>query len=64
MPSHGVYIAQGVDRCNLSEGVRIIYYRREEIYRLHQRVVGRDLIHAGVVGVVEADQNVGVMLPG
>jgi hypothetical protein len=31
---------------------------------LHQGLVGRDLIHAGVVGVIEADQNVGVMLPG
>jgi hypothetical protein len=31
---------------------------------LHQRLIGRDLIHSGVVGVVKADQNIRVMLPG
>jgi hypothetical protein len=31
---------------------------------LHQRLIGRDLIHAGIVGVIEADQNIWVVLPG
>jgi hypothetical protein len=31
---------------------------------LHQGVAGSDLIHSGVVGVIEADKNLGVMLPG
>jgi len=37
---------------------------REEINGLHQRGRGSDLIHPGVVGPVETDKNVGVMLPG
>jgi hypothetical protein len=31
---------------------------------LNQSSVGRELIHSGVVGVVEADQNIRVVLPG
>jgi hypothetical protein len=31
---------------------------------LHQGLIGRDQIHSGVVGVIEADQNVRVLLPG
>jgi len=27
-------------------------------------LVGRELIHSGVVGVIEADKDVGIVLPG
>ena len=37
---------------------------REEIDRLDERQLRRELIHAGVVGCVEADEHVGIVLPG
>src|SRR5213078_4775890 len=49
---------------DLTEDVRIVNYGREEVDSLHQRGCGPDLIHASIVGVVEADKNVRVMLPG
>ena len=64
LAAHGVNIAQRVGGGDLAEGVRIVDDGGEEVDCLHQRLIGRDLIHAGVVGVVEADQNVGVVLPG
>jgi hypothetical protein len=48
----------------LAEGVRIVHDGREKIYRLHERRLGREQIHAGVVGVIEADQHIRVLLPG
>src|SRR2546425_13349152 len=62
--THGVNIAQSVGSSNLAESVGIVDDRRKEINSLHQRGSGSDLIHPGIVGVVEADKNVGVMLPG
>ena len=55
LSSHRVNIAQRIGRGDLAEDIRIVNHRREKIYRLHQRLVGRDLIHSGVVGVVKAD---------
>ena len=62
--THGVNIAQGIRRRNLSECVGVINDRSEEIDRLHQRYIRCDTIHARVVGVIEADKHVLVMLPG
>ena len=62
--AHGVNVAESVRRGDLPEDVRVVDDGREEIDRLDQRLIGRDLIHSGVVGVVEADQNIGVVLPG
>ena len=62
--AHGVDVAQRVGGGDLSEGVGIVDDGREEVDGLHQRGVGRDLIHSGVVGVIEADQHIRVMLPG
>ena len=64
LAAHGVNVAQGIGGCDLSEGVRIVDDGREEIDGLHQSLIGGDEIHSGVVGVIEADQNVGVVLPG
>src|SRR4029077_5470019 len=62
--AHGVDIAERVGGGDLAEDVRVVYDRREEIHGLHEGLVGSDLIHSGVVGVIEADQDIGVMLPG
>src|SRR5262249_18325709 len=61
---HGVNVAERVRRGDLAEGKGIVDDWRKEIDGLDQSLVGSYLIHARVVGVVEADQNIGVMLPG
>ena len=62
--AHRVNIAERVGGRNLAEDVGIVNNGREEVDRLHQRQLGRELIHSGVVGCVEADQNIGIVLPG
>ena len=62
--AHGVDIAQRVGGRNLAEDVGVVDDGRKEIDRLDERQLGRELIHAGVVGCIEADQHVGIMLPG
>ena len=61
---HGVHVTQRISRRDLAESIRIVDNRREEVDRLYQRRISRDLIHAGVVGVIEADQHIRVLLPG
>ena len=63
-PAHRIDVAERVGRRNLSEDVGIVNDGREEIDRLDERQLRRQLIHAGVVGGVEADQNIGIVLPG
>jgi hypothetical protein len=53
--AHRVNIAQRIGRGDLAECVGIVDDRSEEIDGLNERLVGCDLIHSGVVGVVEAD---------
>jgi hypothetical protein len=55
LAAHGVNVAQRVGCGDLAESVRVVDDGSEEIDGLHQRLIGRDLIHSGVVGVVEAD---------
>ena len=62
--AHGVDVAQGVGGGDLAECVGIVDDGREEVDGLHQREVGSDFVNAGVVGVIEANQNVGIVLPG
>jgi hypothetical protein len=62
--AHGVDVAERVGGGDLAEGVRIVDDGRKEVDGLHECLVGRELIHSGVVGSVKADQNVGVVLPG
>src|ERR1039458_9314943 len=58
--AHGVDIAQGVGGGDGAEGIRVIDDGSEEVDGLHQGQVRRDLIDAGVIGGIEADQHVGV----
>jgi len=46
--AHGVDIAQGIGRSNLSELVRVVHYRREEIERLDNGQLVSELIDAGI----------------
>ena len=62
--SHGVDVAQRIGGRNLAEGVRIVNNGREKIDRLEERQLGRELIHARVVGFVKANQYVRIILPG
>ena len=56
--AHGVNIAQRVGGGDGAEGERIVDDRREEVDGLHQRQIGAQSIHSGVVGCVEADKDV------
>ena len=62
--AHGINIAERVGGRNLAEGVWIVDNGREEVDRLHERQLGRELIHAGVVGFIEANQHVRVIVAG
>src|ERR1022692_2283451 len=53
--AHGVDVAQSIRGGNLAENVRVVDDWSEEVDRLDQRLIGRDLINSGVVGMVEAD---------
>ncbi len=64
MAAHGIDVAERVGGGDLPEGVRVIDDRGKEVDRLDERQLRRELIHAGVVGFVEADQHVGIILPG
>ena len=62
--AHGIDIAKRVGGRNLAEGVWIIDDRGEKVDRVDERQLGRELIHAGVVGFIEANQHVRIILPG
>ena len=62
--AHGIDIAERIGGRNLAEGVWIIDNRGKKVDRVDERQLGRELIHAGVVGFVEANQHVRIILPG
>ena len=62
--THGIYITQRIGGSNLSEDVWVVDDGGEEIYSLDERQLRRELIHTSVVGCVEADQDIGIVLPG
>ena len=64
LAAHRIHIAKRIRRGDLPERVGIVHDGREEVDGLNQRLCRREQIHAGVVGFVEADKQVGVMLPG
>src|SRR5579859_2072973 len=55
LPAHGVNVAERVGGGDLAEGVGVVDDGRKEVDRLYERLVGRELIHSGVVGVIEAN---------
>ena len=64
LTTHGVDVAERVGGGDLAEDVGIVDDGSEEVDRLDERRLRRELIHAGIVGMIEADQNVRVVLPG
>ncbi len=62
--AHGVHVAERIGGGDLSEDVRVVNDGGKEIDGLDERQLRRELIHAGVVGGVEADEHVGIVLPG
>ena len=62
LPAHGVHIADGVGRGDLSIQERIVHNRREKVRGLHQGSVLVQIIHAGVVGLVIPHQQPGVRM--
>src|SRR6202521_892983 len=59
----GPNFAQRIRRRNLSEGVRVIHDRREEIDRLDQRYFRAEQIHPSVVVSVETNEHVRISWP-
>ena len=62
--AHGIDVAERVGGRDLAEDEWVVDDGSEEVDGLHDGELGCELIHAGVVGGIEADQDVGVMLPG
>ena len=60
LTAHGVDIAQGIGRGNLSESIGVIDHRREEIHRLHQGNVLGNAVDGSIVPAVVTNQKVGV----
>ena len=60
--AHGVDIRQGVGGCDLAEGIGIVGNGREKVQRLHQRQLVRYLIHRGVVALIKAHQQIGILV--
>jgi hypothetical protein len=56
--AHGVDVGQRVDRSDAAEGERVVDDRREEIGGVDDGHVVRHPHHAGVVGELDADQQV------
>ena len=56
--AHGVDVAEGIGGGDGSERVGVVHDGREEIDGLHQGVLRRQLVDAGIVGGIEAYQHV------
>ena len=60
--AHRVDIRHRVGRRDRAELVGVVDHRREEVERLHQRVLVVERVHGGVVGHVEPDEQLGKLL--
>jgi hypothetical protein len=60
--SHGVNVAQRIGGRDLTEGVGIVDHGGEEVDGLYQREIGGDSVDAGIIGMIETDQNVWIVL--
>lgn len=59
---HGVDVTQTVGGGDLSEGIRVIHHRSEEVHRLDQSGLIIDPDYAGIVGLRQAHQHFRVFL--
>jgi len=60
LAAHGVHIAQRIRRGDLTEEVRVVHNRGEEVDRLDDGNLVGDAVHGGVVAAVVADQKRGI----
>ena len=60
--AHGVNVVEGVGRGDLTVLERVIDGGGEEVERLHDRLVGVEPIHGRIVGLVQADQQLGMLM--
>ena len=60
--AHGINVAEGVGGSDLAEGIGIIHHGREEVHSLNDTDIIRHFINSCIVGTVEADQQIGVIL--
>ena len=60
--AHGVDIAQRIGGRDTPIRERVVDHGSEEVDRLHQRLVGMDTIHAGVILGLKADQQILMLL--
>ena len=58
---HGINIAQGVCRSDLSKGIGVLHHRREEIHRLHQCNILCNAVDRRIVPAVIAHQKIRVL---
>ena len=62
--AHGVHVAQGICGRDLPESKGVVDNRGDEVDRLHQGEVLRDLVDAGIVRRLGSDQKTGMPLQG
>ena len=62
--AHRVNVTERIGGGDLAEDVGIVDNRGKEIDGLYQGYLRGELIHARVVGGIEADEHIGIMLPG
>ena len=62
LSTHGVHIGERIGGRDLAEGIGIVGNGREEIHRLHQGQIVADLIDGGIVTLVKAHQQIGVVM--
>ena len=58
LTAHCINIRERICCGDLTEQIRIIGYRRKEIYRLHNCELRTDTIYGGVVALIESDKEV------
>ena len=59
--AHGPHVIDGIERRDASEVERIVHDGREEIHRLHDGEIVAQLIHGGIVCVIKADEQIGIL---
>ena len=62
LAAHGIHVAEGVGGGDLAEQVGVVGDGGEEVHRLYQGQLVANLIHGGVVALVEAHQQIGVVV--
>ena len=60
-PPHGIHVAQGVRRCDLSKPVGIVHNGGKKINRLDKGYLIRDLIDPRIIQIVQTNKDVFIL---